>query len=231
MSPTRRRPRRHPVRAALRVLLPLAVLAAAFAAAGPRELGGPASYVVTSGSSMLPGMEPGGVAVVRARDDYRVGDVVAYVQPYLRSVVLHRVVGVDGDRFVVQGDNNPEPDRYRPRADEVLGARVAYWAGGGRWLTTLRSPAFGGLALGLATLVALTPTRRPPRRDEPAPPETSETPETSEPSALPAGPFPAGPVLLRVQVYARVPAPPVVPVTGLCRAGDPARDVRWRVWA
>lgn len=44
----------------------------------PQFLGGPAAYVMISGSSMEPAMRTGDVVMVHRQATYRTGDVVAY---------------------------------------------------------------------------------------------------------------------------------------------------------
>jgi signal peptidase I len=156
----------------LTVGLPLLLFAAFWQAFGPAPAGGSSSYVVTSGSSMLPTLEPGGLVVLRESDDYAVGDVVGYRDPFLDSVVLHRIIRIEGDRYVFQGDNNDYEDRYQPKASELLGRQWIYWADGGRWFLTMREPRVAGLLLGLVTAAALY--RTPDRRSAPQP-----TPETA----------------------------------------------------
>ena len=71
----------------------------------PTGVGGGTSYVTTFGASMEPMFRAGDLAVVRSAAGYDVGDVVAYQSPTLRRIVLHRIVGRQGDRFTFQGDN------------------------------------------------------------------------------------------------------------------------------
>src|SRR3954466_6560079 len=72
----------------------------------PLALGGSATYVGTHGISMEPRFHTGDLAILRAGPSYTVGDVVAYRSRSLNTVVMHRIVAMDGDRFVIQGDNN-----------------------------------------------------------------------------------------------------------------------------
>ncbi|HVM12517.1 MAG TPA: S26 family signal peptidase, partial [Actinomycetota bacterium] len=56
----------------------------------PRQIpGGSVSYVVPSGTSMLPTYERGDVVILREASSYRPGDVVAYESDDLRRLVLH----------------------------------------------------------------------------------------------------------------------------------------------
>jgi hypothetical protein len=51
------------------------------------------------------------------------GDVAAFIHPETKQLCVHRVQSVDGDRFLIQGDNMPEnPDGMIPR--EAIVGRV-----------------------------------------------------------------------------------------------------------
>ena len=104
----------------------LVALAAAWALLlRPAVLGGPATYVMVSGSSMEPGLHTGDLVIARKQDSYGVGDVIVY---HVRegagpgAFVIHRVVGgsaVNG--FVTRGDNRKTRDFWRPRPTEIAG--------------------------------------------------------------------------------------------------------------
>jgi signal peptidase I len=130
------------------VLLGL-ILVGAAALLWPRQLGGPATYVITRGLSMEPGIHTGDLVVARAADDYDIGDVVAIDSDELGITVLHRIVDRDGDRLVTKGDNNDWLDPERPRPDQLLGTMWLRIPAGGKALHALDSPP--GRA-GLATL-------------------------------------------------------------------------------
>lgn len=92
----------------------------------PLALGGPASYVRVSGTSMEPGLHTGDVVITRRRDTYRPGQTVAYRvpagSPGAGHVVIHRIVGGDGrSGYRLRGDNREEEDLWRPRDGDVLG--------------------------------------------------------------------------------------------------------------
>ncbi|MCC7365408.1 MAG: signal peptidase I [Dehalococcoidia bacterium] len=123
---------------------------------GPAQLGGPTSYIIVNGNSMEPGMERGDLALVRRAASYETGDVVTYRHPSV-GPVIHRVIGTEGARLVLQGDNNDFVDGYRPAADEVIGELWFHVPRVGSWLARLHGPlsaaallalAFGGLAVG-----------------------------------------------------------------------------------
>lgn len=130
----------------------------------PTGVGGPASYILTQGDSMLPTFEPGGLVITRAEDHYEVGDVVAYDNAQLHSVVMHRIVATDGDRFVLQGDNNDFLDGFRPTADEVVGKQWLELPGIGVFVRLVQQPLLFAVIMAGATLFALKVPRRSRRR-------------------------------------------------------------------
>src|SRR5262245_49045395 len=86
---------------------------AAWLLLAPTQIGGETRYVTTSGVSMAPRFHSGDLAVVRPADDYKVGQIVAYRSAQLRTVVLHRIIAIKGDRYVFKGDNNDFIDPAR----------------------------------------------------------------------------------------------------------------------
>ena len=129
----------------------------------PTALGGGTTYVATHGISMEPGFQAGDLAVLRPDSSYNIGDVVAYRSEALDTIVMHRIVGRDGDRFVIQGDNNDWVDADEPTQDEILGELFIRIPQGGKALGALRSP--GPLAVvGIAALTVIGAVRAPRAR-------------------------------------------------------------------
>lgn len=111
----------------------------------PASLGGPAGYVIVSGSSMEPMMHTGDLAVVRRQNDYGIGDVVAYRIPKDDvgggMLVIHRVIGGGVDEgLVLQGDNRDTKDMWRPRAADVVGSLWWHIPHAGTAMFLLRTP-------------------------------------------------------------------------------------------
>lgn len=154
---TVRSPRRRRLHRAVELGLGAALLAAWFVTLAPTSIGGPATYVVVRGESMLPTFEGGDLVIVRSADAYGVGDVVAYRVPAGEVgeglIVIHRIVQGDPESgFVLLGDNNSTPDPWHPRTGDLVGtawARVPYV---GRIAALLHQPAVLG-ALGSAISV------------------------------------------------------------------------------
>ena len=68
------------------------------------------------GFSMSPFIKEGDVVTVSPLwgDSPRVGDVVAFVSPYVEQLMIHRVLGKKGDHYFIKGDRAPEPDGLVP---------------------------------------------------------------------------------------------------------------------
>lgn len=115
----------------------------------PTQLGGRTAYVTTVGNSMEPLLHAGDLAVVREGGPYSIGEVVAYRSPELHTIVLHRIVGLEGDRYVFKGDNNSWLDSYHPTADQLVGRMVVRLPGVGKHLGAVHTP------MGASTVVAL----------------------------------------------------------------------------
>ncbi len=174
--------------------LGLLLLAAGWLFFGPTQVGGTTSYAVIVGTSMEPMLHRGDLAVIREESTYRVGDVVLYEAPQLGSNVLHRIVRVQGDKFVLKGDNNDFLDSEQPTEDLIVGKLWLSAPQVGRVTDWLHTPLHAALLVGLATLLALgggigasavSATRRRRGAAEPA---------RSERSAPPAGAGPGDPL-------------------------------------
>ena len=150
----------------LRRLIPVVIVLGILVALGrtfmPIQLGGSADYVVTDGTSMLPHFKADGIVVTRAQDNYHVGDVVAYQNRQLHTVVMHRIVAINGSRYILRGDNNDFRDSYHPKANDLIGKEWVYWPSAGVLLRALRTPIIFGLLialLGMFAGTALVPAR------------------------------------------------------------------------
>jgi signal peptidase I len=138
---------------ALAVLLLLAVGWSAFA---PTQVGGRATYLMTEGVSMLPTYRGGDLVVLQRASSYEVGDVVAYRDPDIGEV-FHRIIGREGDRFIMKGDNNPHEDVYHPATSDILGRLWLSFQGGGNWLLVARKPPVAASLAGGAALLTMLP--------------------------------------------------------------------------
>ena len=139
----------------------------------PTSLGGPATYVVVRGDSMLPDFHSGDLVVLQAAEEYRPGDVVGYRVPDgelgAGHVVLHRIVGGDGaGGYTVEGDNNPAPDPWQPRSGDVSGRLWLFVPELGRVVSLVHQPAVAG-ALAVTVLVMWFVARETSRKRRPFP--------------------------------------------------------------
>ena len=148
--------------AALGVSAAILVLGWSFLA--PRQVGGRTAYVTTTGTSMEPLLHAGDLVIVRSTGDYAVGDVVAYRNAQLGQVVLHRIVGIEGDRYRFRGDGNDWTDGYEPAADELIGEMTMRVPGMGSRLEVVKSP-LGMAAVAGATTFGVLGRRRRSRRE------------------------------------------------------------------
>jgi signal peptidase I len=152
------------VRSVLRWLVGACLAVLLWALFAPTAIGGPAAYVVTDGTSMLPHFHGDGLVVTHTRSSYDVGMVVAYHNAELHAVVMHRIVARDGDRYVFKGDNNDFRDKYHATRADLVGQEWIYWPGAGRYLQWLRSPLFFGSLIFAITLIGMRSPRAPRRR-------------------------------------------------------------------
>ena len=159
------------IRRAARILELVAGIALATAWAltlRPTSLGGPATYVVVRGDSMLPDFHTGDLVVLQAASSYGAGDVVGYRVPDgeigAGHVVVHRIVDGDGSEgYTVEGDNNPAPDPWQPRTGDVAGRVWLLVPGLGRIITLVHQPTIAG-ALAASLLVMCLVARETARK-------------------------------------------------------------------
>jgi len=153
----------------------------------PTAIGGSTSWVVTDGISMEPHFHAGDLVIVRSRSSYRVGEIVAYRNRQLHTIVLHRIVGRDGSRYIFKGDNNNFLDFEHPAQSQLIGALWLHLAGVGSRLESLHSPLLVGGLFALATLLfagaAFTGRRRRRRRQRRAETNTRSGPAAPLPQA------------------------------------------------
>ena len=145
----------------------VAILVAWWALFRPAGLGGPATYVVIRGDSMLPVYNTGDLVILHAAASYGPGDIVGYRVPDGEIgeglLVVHRIVsGTDAEGFVLQGDNNPAPDPWLPHANRMAGTPWIAIPGVGRIISFLHQPA-ALAALAVSLLVGWEIGRRRPR--------------------------------------------------------------------
>src|SRR5271165_6217913 len=133
--------------------LGLVVLVCAWHTFAPTALGGSTSYVVTDGISMEPRFHTGDLAVVRSQSSYHVGEIVAYYSNEFHTIVLHRIIALDGARYVFKGDHNNFVDFEHPARSQLIGALWIHAPGAGARLESLRSPVLTGALFSLGVLL------------------------------------------------------------------------------
>ena len=141
------------------------VAIAAVCVLAPTSVGGANNYLLTNGTSMLPAIQPHSAVIIRKESAYHVGEVVAYHNPDLKTVVLHRIVRRDGSLYVFKGDNNSYADFYEPNQSDLIGKKVFYVPSAGRVLMALRTPWVGAPLLGLLVLWAFWDVKPKPKPD------------------------------------------------------------------
>jgi hypothetical protein len=139
---------------------------------------------------MAPRIHTGDLALVRPASQYRVGDIVAYRSPLLHTVVLHRIVGQAGDRYVLKGDNNNFLDPTHPGRAEIIGKLWLRVPHGGVVLGWLRTPAIAAvLSGGAALLLLLGSGRRRRRRRDRRRPNAAPNHQGDRPMSRPSHPI------------------------------------------
>src|SRR5213593_4996529 len=113
----------------------------------PQSLGGHAGYVLVSGQSMEPRYHTGDLVLVETQRSYHAGQVIAYRvpkgEPMAGAQVIHRIIGGDVPHgFIVRGDNRTAPDVWRPKPQDIVGAKAVRLPNAIVVLQFLRAPLF-----------------------------------------------------------------------------------------
>jgi signal peptidase I len=122
----------------------------------PMQFGGATAYVIIDGNSMEPVYHQGDLVIVRRQAGYRVGEIVTYHNLDLDRNVIHRIVGLQDGRFVLQGDNNSWLDDDQPTPDRVIGKAWIHIPGLGKWLSKLQTPLGVTILAVIAGLIILS---------------------------------------------------------------------------
>lgn len=128
----------------LATLLPNALLVIALAgmwfAFAPTKLGGSTAYVIVDGNSMEPDFHRGDLVIIRNANSYEIGDIVTYWDNSLPAYVIHRIIGIEQDNFLLQGDNNGWIDITRPSTEDILGKLWIHIPNLGKLMAWVRIP-------------------------------------------------------------------------------------------
>ncbi len=77
---------------------------------------------VVSSWSMEPTLHVGDIVIVVGSESYSVGDIVIYESP--SGLIVHRIIGIEGNAYVTKGDANPFPDSIHPPPTSIKGKVV-----------------------------------------------------------------------------------------------------------
>ena len=136
------------------------LLASAWWGLAPVSFGGRDTYLILSGTSMLPRFRTGDLVVVRRNSGYTVGEVAAYQTPQLKTPILHQIVGHANGRYTFKGENNPFSDPSHPVKSEIIGRLWLNLGPTGKLIQWIRKPEVGAGLVGAAALYALWPHKR-----------------------------------------------------------------------
>ena len=118
--------------------------------------------VVLSGS-MEPTIRIDDLIIVTEQEDYRENDIIAYQSGNM--VVVHRIIEVEPDTVITQGDANNAPDA--PIRKEMIKGKVVHWIpGAGRIARLLKSPVATVILVGGALLLSELTLRKEKKKDE-----------------------------------------------------------------
>ena len=158
----------------------VAALAGIWLAFAPTKIGGNASYVIINGNSMEPDFHRGDLVIIRSATTYNIGDIVTYWDDTLPAYVIHRIIDVKQERFVLQGDNNSWIDNTRPSTEDILGKLWVHIPRLGKFLEWMRAPLQFALIVALFGGILLTSKKNNSGGARKKPATASSTPQYLE---------------------------------------------------
>lgn len=118
--------------------------------------------VILSGS-MEPELSVGDLIIVGESESYLEGDVVVFQEK--SSLVVHRIVEIDGDAIITQGDANNGRDEAIT-ADAIKGKVLFHIDGAGNVVDFIRTPVGTLIIIALAIALVEIPRRREKQADD-----------------------------------------------------------------
>ncbi len=110
----------------------------------PAALGGDTQFLLVQGQSMLGTIEPGSFVVLKAQEEYKVGDIIGFSTDrqsfFAGRNVVHRIIEERPNGFITQGDNNPKPDRGIVKDSQIMGEVTFFTPFAGYILLIMRNP-------------------------------------------------------------------------------------------
>ncbi len=106
----------------------------------PVKFGGRLTYFIVQGTSMLPRFHSNDLVIVKASAHYHVGELAAYHNLQLHTILFHQIVGRVGAHYLFKGLNNSFIDAYHPLASQVVGRLFLAIPDVGSWLAFFRQP-------------------------------------------------------------------------------------------
>jgi len=129
----------------------------------PTILYGNTSYIIVNGRSMEPTLRQGDLIILKPSGGYEVGDIVGYVSPH-GPIVVHRIVGREGDAFILKGDNHDMVDPWPITQDMILGRLIVRIPYLGHVFGFLKNPVWTATAVSLLFFLALVSASKTVRR-------------------------------------------------------------------
>ena len=91
---------------------------------------------------MYPTILPGSIVITKTAAPYQIDDIVSFTlkEGEIQRIVVHRIIDVTEDGFIIKGDNNPSKDPGFPTEDDIRGKVVYVVPYVGELLALLRNP-------------------------------------------------------------------------------------------
>jgi len=74
--------------------------------------------------SMEPVLHRGDLLLVVNPEEPKINDIVIYKRLDTGMIIVHRIVGMENDEYIIKGDNNKFPDSPNVKREQILGKVV-----------------------------------------------------------------------------------------------------------
>ncbi len=96
------------------------------------------SFIIAVSNSMEPAINSGDLLIVNKKENYVVGDIVAFINDN-NQILTHRIIEIDNNNYITKGDNAESLDSKVLSLDKIVGSVNYVACGVGDVLLFLKS--------------------------------------------------------------------------------------------
>ena len=134
----------------------------------PPALGGDIQFLIVSGQSMLPNIQPGSLVITKKAPLYQIDEIVSYTQRegLAGKVIVHRIIEETDKGFIIKGDNNPSKDPGYISIDNIDGKVIFATPYVGDIIGVFRNPVVLFVTTIITAIIQLEQRKRKKKREK-----------------------------------------------------------------